>query len=190
MPQFVAFIQERKSGPFLSRTFVGRSATEITARLLDSGTAVATVFEPDSIGALAHKPIPLRQVLFFMEQMESALFLNMEPHLALRVAGLTISEKSRSGRHLRAVIEEMGHAVARGESLSNVARQYPNLFNDVAVGLVAAGEGSGSLDQSFRSIRELVARTDNLKHQTRMMLLQPAMTLLVAFATVAVLVAY
>jgi len=80
--------------------------------------------------------------------------------------------------------------VAGGESLANAAKQFPNLFSQVAVGLLEAGEGSGSLDESFRSIRILAARSENVRHQTSMMILQPAITLLMAVLTVGIMIVY
>jgi type IV pilus assembly protein PilC len=56
--------------------------------------------------------------------------------------------------------------------------------------LLEAGEGSGSLDESFRSIRVLVARSENIRHQAAMMILQPAITLLMAILTVGVMIVY
>ena len=71
-----------------------------------------------------------------------------------------------------------------------VAQHFPNLFSQVAVGLLQAGEGSGSLDESFRSIRVLVVRSENIRHQTIMMILQPAITLLMAVLSIGIMVVY
>ena len=161
------------------RTLVGQSASEITARLLDAGTAVAKVVEHRELHPLARAKISIKDIVYFMEQIENTLFLGMEPRLALKACAITLSAKSKSGKNLRLVAAEMERLVAGGESLASAARQFPNLFNQVAVGLLEAGEGSGSLDESLRSIRILVARSESIRHQTSMMILQPAITLLV-----------
>jgi type IV pilus assembly protein PilC len=190
MAEFTAVIQERRSGPFLARTLVGKSASEITSRLLDSGTAVAKVMEQRDLHPLARRKISIKDVVYFMEQIENTLFLGMEPRLALKACAITISQKSKSGKNLQLVVAAMERMVAGGESLTSVAKQFPNLFNQVAVGLLEAGEGSGSLDESFRSIRVLVARSENIRHQAAMMILQPAITLLMAILTVGVMIVY
>jgi type II secretory pathway component PulF len=190
MAEFTAVVQESRSGPFLARTLVGKSANEITSRLLDSGTAVAQVIEHKELHPLARKKILMKDVVYFMEQIENTLFLGMEPRLALKACAITISQKSRSGKNLQQVVVAMERMVAGGESLASVAKQFPNLFSQVAVGLLEAGEGSGSLDESFRSIRVLVARYENIRHQARMMILQPAITFLTAIVTVAIIVVY
>jgi type II secretory pathway component PulF len=190
MSEFTAVVQESRTGPFLARTLVGKSASEITSRLLDSGTAVAKVVEHRDLHPLARGKLSIKDVVYFMEQIENTLFLGMEPRLALKACAITISEKSKSGKNLQEVVLAMERMVAGGESLASVAKQFPNLFSQVAVGLLEAGEGSGSLDDSFRSIRILAARSENIRHQTSMMILQPAITLLMAVLTVGIMIVY
>jgi type II secretory pathway component PulF len=190
MSEFTAVVQECRTGPFIARTLVGKSASEITARLLDSGTAVAKVIERRDPHPLARGKISLKDVVYFMEQIENTLFLGMEPRLALKACAITISQNSKSGKNLQLVVAAMERMVAGGESLTSAAKHFPNLFSQVAVGLLEAGEGSGSLDESFRSIRVLVARSENIRHQTSMMILQPAITLLMAALTVGIMIVY
>ncbi|HEY2121966.1 MAG TPA: type II secretion system F family protein [Chthoniobacterales bacterium] len=190
MAEFVAVIQVSRNGPFLARNLVGKSAGEVTARLLDSGLAVAQVSERHLLHPLAQAKISIKDIVYFMEQLETTLFLGMEPRIALKACAITISQKSKSGRNLQRVVAAMERMVAGGESIANVARQFPNLFNNVAVGLLEAGERSGSMNESLRSIRVLTARTESVRHQISMMLLQPAITLLMATVTVGVMVTY
>jgi len=190
MSEFTAVVQESRTGPFISRTLVGKSASEITARLLDAGTAVAKVIERRDPHPLARGKISLKDVVYFMEQIENTLFLGMEPRLALKACAITISRTSKSGKNLQLVVAAMERMVAGGESLTSAAKHFPNLFSQVAVGLLEAGEGSGSLDESFRSIRILVARSENIRHQTSMLILQPAITLVMAALTVGIMIVY
>jgi type II secretory pathway component PulF len=190
MSEFIAIVQESRAAPFISRTLVGRSASEVTARLLDAGTAVAKVIERREPHPLARGKISLKDVVYFMEQIENTLFLGMEPRLALKACAITISQNSKSGKNLQLVVAAMERMVAGGESLTSAAKHFPNLFSQVAVGLLEAGEGSGSLDESFRSIRVLVARSENIRHQTSMLILQPAITLLMAALTVGIMMVY
>jgi type IV pilus assembly protein PilC len=190
MAEFTAVIQERRSGPFVVRTLVGKSASEITSLLLDSGAAVAKVVEKREPHPLAGGKISVKDVLYFMEQMENTLLLGMEPRLALKACAITISRSSKSGKNLHLVVGAIERMVADGESLGSVGRQFPNLFSQVAVGLLEAGEGSGSLDESFRSIRLLTARKENIRHQSSLIILQPAITLVMAALTVAIMITY
>jgi len=190
MSEFIAVIQESRNGPFFARSLVGKSAGEVTARLLDSGLAVAQVSEQQLSHPLAQGKISIKDVVYLMEQLETTLFLGMEPRIALKASAITISQKSKSGRNLQRVVAAMERMVAGGESMAGVAKQFPNLFSNVAVGLLEAGERSGSLNESLRSIRVLAARTESIRHQINMMILQPMITLLMAAVTVGVMVVY
>jgi len=127
MAEFVAVFQVSRHGPFLARNLVGKSAGEITARLLDSGVAVAQVSERRLLHPLAQGKICIKDIVYFMEQLENTLFLGMEPRIALKACAITISQKSKSGRNLQRVVAAMERMVAGGESIANVARQFPNL---------------------------------------------------------------
>jgi type II secretory pathway component PulF len=190
MSEFVAVIQESRNGPFLARNLVGKSASEITTRLLDSGLAVAQVSEQRLSHPLGQGKISIKDIVYLMEQLETTLFLGMEPRIALKACAITISQKSKSGKNLQRVVAAMERMVAGGETMASVAKQFPNLFSNVAVGLLEAGERSGSLNESLRSIRVLAARTESVRHQSSMMLLQPVITLLMAAVTVGVMVVY
>jgi type II secretory pathway component PulF len=190
MAEFTVIVQESRTGPFIARALVGRSASEITLRLLDSGTAVAKVVERRVPHPLSRGKISIKDVVYFMEQIENTLFLGMEPRLALKACAITISQNSKSGRNLQLVVAAMERMVAGGESLTSVAQHFPNLFSQVAVGLLQAGEGSGSLDESFRSIRVLMARNESIRHQSSLLILQPAITLLMAVVTVGMMIVY
>src|SRR5580704_13870558 len=190
MSQFTAVVQESRTGPFVTRTLIGKSASAITSQLLGSGMAVAKVIENKELHPLARKKISVQDAAYFMEQIENTLFLGMEPRLALKACAITISQKSKSGKNLQLVVAAMERMVAGGESLTSVAQHFPNLFSQVAVGLLQAGEGSGSLDESFRSIRVLMARNESIRHQTSLLILQPAITLLMAILTVGMMIIY
>jgi type IV pilus assembly protein PilC len=190
MPEFTAVIQERRTGPFITWRMVGKSAGEITSGLLDTGTAVAQVLEHGVVNPLAGKRISIKDVVYFMEQMESTLFLGMEPRLALKASAITISQRSNSGKNLQSVVVAMETMVAGGESLASAAKQFPRLFSDVAIGLLESGEASGSLDESFRSIRLLATRAEIGRQQIMLMILPPAITLLMAVLTVGVMIVY
>ena len=96
MAEFTVVVQECRTGPFIARALVGRSASEITLRLLDSGTAVAKVIERRALHPLSRGKISIKDVVYFMEQIENTLFLGMEPRLALKACAITISPNSSS----------------------------------------------------------------------------------------------
>jgi type II secretory pathway component PulF len=68
----------------------------------------------------------------------------------------------------------------QGQSLGEAASQYPNLFDKVAMGLVDAGEHSGSLAETFGSIRQLTGRDEKVRDKLISISVYPAIVLAIA----------
>jgi len=73
-------------------------------------------------------------------------------------AGLPLSQSLRTvaeqtdSKPLRVVIDQVIGEVEGGSSLSNAFGQHPRVFNAVYVNLVAAGESSGTLDETLERL--------------------------------------
>ena len=63
----------------------------------------------------------------------------------------TVSEQTDS-KSLGVIIDQVIHDVEGGSSLSSAFGQHPRVFNQVYVNLVAAGESSGTLDETLQRI--------------------------------------
>src|SRR6185369_24906 len=63
----------------------------------------------------------------------------------------TVSEQVQN-KTLHDVVVAVVSSVEAGMSLSQAFAQYPKIFSDIYVSLVAAGESSGSLDKSLERI--------------------------------------
>lgn len=88
---------------------------------------------------------------------------------ALLHAGSSISHAlAVAARHdaspaLRRVSEEMSRATAGGTPWSETMQGYPGLFTDLAVGMVAAGESSGRVDQACQRLADYSERDYHLQ---------------------------
>ena len=179
MSEFIAVVQESRAGPFLARTLVGKSAGEITSRLLASGTAVAKVVEHRDLHPLARGKISIKDVAYFMEQIENTLFLGMEPRLALKACAITICQKSKSSKNLQQVVAAMERMVAGGESLANAGEAISQSFQSSGRRLCSKRvKDQEAWTKAFDRFVFWSARSENIRHQASMMILQPAITLL------------
>lgn len=88
---------------------------------------------------------------------------------ALLHAGSSISHAlAVAARHdaspaLRRVSEEMSRATASGTPWSETMRGYPGLFSELAVGMVAAGESSGRVDEACQRLASYAERDYHLQ---------------------------
>ena len=76
---------------------------------------------------------------------------------------------------LTALVEDM----EGGRVLSQTMSQHPNVFDQVFVSLVRAGEQAGRLTEVFENLGSTLKWQDELASQTKRLLMYPALVLLV-----------
>jgi type IV pilus assembly protein PilC len=69
-------------------------------------------------------------------------------------------------------------------SFSRAIALYPFVFDDVAVGLISAGEEGGTFNESLSNVRKIWARNEDLHQRLLMMLIYPAVVLVAAIGVV------
>ena len=187
MRQFTAILQDRKGGPYRIQRMAASSPMDLMQNLLERKQSVVDVLDNRELPPLARKRIrPLDRVYFF-EQLESSSSLGFDPARAMEIAHITTSSKSTgflpwstSENPLKRIAGDMWKRLQQGQSLGVAASQYPNLFDKVAMGLVDAGEHSGSLSDTFASIRQLTARDEKLRDKLISMSIYPVIVLALA----------
>ena len=157
MRQFTAVMQDRKHGPYRTQRLTASSPMELLLHLLERKQSVVDVRDDRQLPPLARKRIkPLDKVLFF-EQLESSAALGLDSARAMEIAHVTTEAKNsvaflpwfKSDNPLKEITRELFRRLQQGQSLCDSANHYPNLFDPVAMGLVEAGEHSGSLAETF-----------------------------------------
>ena len=91
---------------------------------------------------------------------------------------------------VRPALESVRSKVERGDGLASSLAEHPRLFSSLYVGMVRAGEKSGSLDNSFARLTEHLERESELRSKLVSMSIYPALLGLVGIAAVLVLVLF
>jgi type II secretory pathway component PulF len=192
MRQFTAVLQDRKDGPFRTQRLSASSSMELMHHLLERKQFVVDVRDDRQLPPLARKRIkPLDKVLFF-EQLESSAGLGLDSARAMGIAHATTDAKSSAGflpwykadNPLKEITADIFQRLQQGQSLGDSASHYPNLFDAVAMGLVDAGEHSGSLAESFASVRQLVSRDERVRDKLISISIYPVIVLGIAAVVV------
>jgi type II secretory pathway component PulF len=187
MHQFTVVLQDRKGGPYRIQRMVAASPMDLLLNLLERKQAVVAVLDKRKLAPLARRRIkPLDRVYFF-EQLESSCSLGFDPARAMEIAQITTATKTTgllpwvsSENPLKRIAGDMLKRLQQGQSLGEAASQYPNLFDKVAMGLVDAGEHSGSLAETFGSIRQLTGRDEKVRDKLISISVYPAIVLAIA----------
>jgi type II secretory pathway component PulF len=182
--------QKAKGAPYVTASIYAASAAELNHRLISLNQPVIRV-EPVKNSRTGNQSIrvPLRTKLTFIEQLETSAYLGMDFRSALTICLNTTSQRLKAGRRMASIIADLRDRVSRGSSFSHAIRFYPQIFDEVAIGLIAAGEEGGTLSEALTNARKIWARNDDLQHRLLMMLIYPVIVLLAACGVVWLLMA-
>jgi type IV pilus assembly protein PilC len=191
MRQFTAVLQDRKHGPYRTQRLSASTPMELMLHLLERKQSVVDVRDDRQLPPLARKRIkPLDKVLFF-EQLESSSSLGLDSARAMEIAHVTTEAKSvgflpwsKSDSPLKQITGDLFQRLQRGQSLGESCSHYPNLFDSVAMGLVDAGEHSGSLAETFASVRQLATRDEKVRDRLISISIYPLIVLAIAAVVV------
>lgn len=95
----------------------------------------------------------------------------------------TLAEQTQS-KQLKVVINDVITAVEGGSALSVAFSKHPEVFNEVYIALIAAGEVSGTLDQALERIADQQEKDAELLGKVRGAMIYPAIVLVVIIAVI------
>jgi type IV pilus assembly protein PilC len=85
-------------------------------------------------------------------------------------------------------LSEIVTMIQQGRKLSDAMHKFPRIFSSYYCSLVAAGEMSGRLDETFTHLAKELRREYEFRERIKSALLYPSLVLVVAFAVVTLLV--
>jgi len=106
-------------------------------------------------------------------------------------AGLPLSQslhtvmEQTENKKLQSVVEDIVTAVEGGKSLSDAFSKHPEVFDKVFLALIAAGEASGTLDDSLRRIAAQQEKDAAIMSKIKGALTYPLIVLFVIFGVMA-----
>ncbi|MDI1298355.1 type II secretion system F family protein [Methylotenera sp.] len=103
---------------------------------------------------------------------------------------LTDLRESSNNPYFQKVLGAIGAEVEGGKMLSQALAEHPNVFTEVFVSLVSAGEQTGQLPVVFNNLFNTLRWQDELMSQTKKLLAYPAFVAVVVFGAVAFLMSY
>jgi type IV pilus assembly protein PilC len=133
----------------------------------------------------ASKRVTLKDLMMFcfqLEQLSSAGVPLLE--------GLNDLRDSSPNPHFQKVIGALVSEVEGGKMLSQALAEHPQVFSNVFVSLVRAGEQTGKLPEVFDNLASTLRWQDELISQTKRLLAYPLFVMVVVFGAVVFLMTY
>jgi type IV pilus assembly protein PilC len=106
------------------------------------------------------------------------------------VQSLNILADQTQNEKLKEVVQDVLYDVEAGHTLADALREHPQIFTDLYVNMVEAGEAGGILDTILLRLAEFLEKNEALQRKVKGAMIYPAVIFLVAIAAVAVLLLF
>ncbi len=106
------------------------------------------------------------------------------------VQGIDILATQIENKTLGAILSQIKTDVETGVTLADALRKHPNIFDDLYVNLVAAGEAGGVLDTVLMRLAIHIEKTMKLKKKVKGAMIYPAIVTSVAALVVAIIMVW
>ena len=121
--------------------------------------------------------VPQKDLLIFFRQLSVIL----QSGVALAQGMILIAENMTNAK-LAYCIQSIAFRLNAGEELSSSLRQYPKVFEPIAIGLIEAGETGGILEQVLERIALLLEERAKIKGQIIGALVYPVLVLVLSLS--------
>lgn len=102
-------------------------------------------------------------------------------------AVLAMLAQQTENAKLTTAIREMQADVEKGETLANAMSRHPRIFNNMMVNMVAAGEESGNLEDSFRQMETYYEKATKTRSTVSKAMVYPCVLLVVMIIVLVVM---
>jgi type IV pilus assembly protein PilC len=102
---------------------------------------------------------------------------------------LHVLEEQTKNEKLKETLTQIRKDVEAGISLSDALRRHPDVFNDLYIAMVEAGETGGILEETLQRVADQLEKDDSLRRQVKSAMMYPmliggfAVTVLLALVT-------
>lgn len=106
------------------------------------------------------------------------------------VQSLEILASQQQNKFFKEVLYQIKSDVEQGSTLSEALKKHPNVFDDLYVSLVAAGEMGGMLDQILNRLASYMEKSEKLVKRVKGAMTYPAVVIGIAIVVVAVILIF
>ena len=193
MPVF-KYVARDKSGQQVEQTQDAQSKDTLIKSLRDQGLYVSSISEQKT-AAVAKKSkgfsfgfgkrVGLKDIAIFCRQF--ATMINAGVSL---IRCLDVLEQQTSSAALKEMIRDVQKEVEGGATLSRSLGKFPQVFSELAIGLVRAGEVGGVLDETLDRLAGFMEKDLELRQKIKAAMTYPVLVLIVAIGIVTFLVMF
>ncbi len=177
MKRFVYKAKEQSSGKVIKGTIQAETERIAGKLLVDRGYVPESIKEEGKGFGDKINRVTSRDRINFTRQFATLVGAGLPIAQSLR----TVSEQTQN-KAMKAVIEEILAEVEAGHALGDAFAKHPDVFSNVYLSLIRAGEVSGTLDESLKRIASQEEKDAKMMSNIKGAMVMPIITLVVIFA--------
>jgi type IV pilus assembly protein PilC len=180
MPQF-SYSALNERGRTMKGSMVAENEIDLEVRLKEVGLDLINYREQTRKSTRGTR-IKAKDMIILCLHLEQLSRAGVPIHEALA----DVRDSTESSK-LRDIMSDVLEKVKSGSSFSDALSNYPRVFNEIFVGLIAAGEKNGNLTDSFVNMSNHMKWTNDLRRKVKKATTYPVVLLLVMSAVIAIL---
>ena len=176
MKRFNYRARDKETGKIVKGAIQAENERTAGKLLVEQGFFPESISEEDksSVFAKIQNKVKTKDRIVFTRQFATLIGAGLPLSTSLR----TISEQTQA-KAMKSVVEDLLAQVEGGKSLSDAMKSHPDVFSDVYLSLVAAGEMSGTLDESLSRLAMQEEKDDAMISKIRGAMVYPAILFVV-----------
>ncbi len=126
-----------------------------------------------------------REVIIFSRQFSTMIDAGL-PLLQC----LDILQSQQENPTFKKNLKKIKESVESGETFADALKKFPNVFNELFVNMVAAGEAGGIIDIILKRLSAYMEKMAKLKRQVKGAMTYPIITIIIAIIVVAIILVF
>ena len=181
MRRYAYRAKDSKTGKVVKGVIQAENDRAAGKLLIDQGYIPDSIEQEDDSGLVAKlkSRVATKDKIIFTRQFATLIGAGLPLSNALR----TLVEQTQS-RPMRQVIEDVLSMIESGKSLYEACSKHPDVFDQVYLSLIQAGEASGTLDLALKRLADQKEKDAAMMSKIRGALTYPIIVLLVIIAVV------
>jgi len=165
----------------------GSDKAAVAAQLRQRGLIVLDIEEHQEAGDLLErfKRVKSSELVVATRQFSTMVSSGMSMLRALYVL-----EEQQENKKLREAFAQVRKDVEAGLALSDALARHPDIFNELYIAMVQAGETGGILEDTLHRVADQLEKDESLKRQVKSAMMYPAVVIAFAGIVVIAMVAF
>jgi type IV pilus assembly protein PilC len=173
---------ETSTGDKVQKTIEANDRFEVYEIARKEGHTISSISEGSSFSL--RKYFDIEKINYFLSRVKADELVMTTRNLgSMLVAGLPLSralsviERQSTNPRLKGVMRVIQARITKGDQFNEALTEFPNIFDDLYVAMVRAGEESGGLSDTLQILSVQMERSSSLKKKIKGAMIYPAIVM-------------